>query len=180
MTSPATRLTIDDFERLPDEQAKNHELVDGELIDVSGNTPENNSIRDFLIEVLRPFIREHGLGRVIAEQEFDFGGNVYGPDVSFFGPAKLPLLDRHKRVQPFVPDLAVEVVSPNNLLDTFMRKKDRYRKCGTAEVWIVSPESREVYVYCEPGDRNLRGDAELTSGVLPGFRILVKQLFETA
>ncbi|HEV3331975.1 MAG TPA: hypothetical protein VG096_13380 [Bryobacteraceae bacterium] len=31
-----TGLTIDDFERLPQEQAKNHELVDGELVDVSG------------------------------------------------------------------------------------------------------------------------------------------------
>jgi len=34
-----TRLTIDDFERLPQEQVKNQELVDGELVDVSGNTP---------------------------------------------------------------------------------------------------------------------------------------------
>ena len=179
MATTTTRLTIDDFERLPDEQAKNRELVDGELIDVSGNTPENNSIRDFLIEVLRPFVRERGLGRVIAEQEYNFSGNAYGPDVSFFGPAKLALLDRHKRVQRFVPDLAVEVVSPSNSFGTLMRKKDSYRKCSTAEVWIVSPESHEVYVYSEHGDRILREDAELTTELLPGFRILVKQVFET-
>ena len=61
-----------------------------------------------------------------------------------------------------------------------MRKKDRYRKCGTAEVWIVSPESREVYVYSEGGDRILRDDAELSSGLLPGFRLLVRDLFEAA
>ena len=35
-------LTIDDFERLPDELAYYHELVDGELVDVSGNTPDHN------------------------------------------------------------------------------------------------------------------------------------------
>jgi hypothetical protein len=42
-----TRLTIDDFERLPAEQAKNHELVDGELVPVSGNTLRHNLIRAF-------------------------------------------------------------------------------------------------------------------------------------
>ena len=31
-------LTIDDFEQLPDELVLNHELVDGKLVDVSGNT----------------------------------------------------------------------------------------------------------------------------------------------
>jgi hypothetical protein len=31
-------LTIDDFEKLPDALALNHELVDGELVDVSRNT----------------------------------------------------------------------------------------------------------------------------------------------
>ena len=32
-----TGITIDDFEKLPDALALNHELVDGELVEVSGN-----------------------------------------------------------------------------------------------------------------------------------------------
>jgi hypothetical protein len=35
-----TRPTIDDFERIPDGTAKNHELVAGELVDGSGNNLE--------------------------------------------------------------------------------------------------------------------------------------------
>jgi Uma2 family endonuclease len=46
-------------------------------------------------------------------------------------------------------------------------------------VWILSPESREVYVYSDHGDRILREDAELSTDLLPGFRIVVRQLFET-
>ena len=174
-----TRLTIDDFERLPQEQAKNHELVDGELVDVSGNTPEHNFLRDLIIAQLLIFVREHHLGRVIGEQEYDFDGNAYGPDVSFFGRMKYQLLDPQKRVQRFVPDLAVEVVSLNDSFRALLRKKDRYRKCGTAEVWIISPEPREVYVYSDRGDRILREDAELSSELLPGFRLPVRSLFET-
>jgi len=42
----STLLTIDDFERLPGEVAENHELVEGALVDVSGNTPRHNKLRD--------------------------------------------------------------------------------------------------------------------------------------
>lgn len=86
----ATHLTIEDYERLPQEMADWHELVDGELVDVSGNTGYHHSLRDFLIVLLRPLVRERRLGMVISEQHFDFDGNAHGPDVSFFGPEKCP------------------------------------------------------------------------------------------
>src|SRR5215475_4655616 len=114
MATSTTPLTVDEFERLPDEQTKNCELVDGELVPVSGNNLEHNDIRGLLIEVSRPFVRKQRLGKILGEQEYDFDGNVHAPDVSFFGADKLPLVDRKKRVQRFVPDLAVEIVSPND------------------------------------------------------------------
>jgi Uma2 family endonuclease len=178
MATTTSRLTIDDFERLPQEQVENHELIDGELVEMSGNTPESNGIRDYLIALLYPIVRQGRLGEVIAEQEYDFNGNVHGPDVSFFGPATKALLNRHKRVQRFVPDLAIEIVSANDTWTSLVRKKERYRGCGTDEVWIVSPEDREVFVFSSRGNRILREEDELASEWLPGFRIAVKQLFE--
>src|SRR5438094_573972 len=103
--SVASGITIEEFERLPDALAHNHELVDGELVDVSGNTEYHNSLRDFFVELLRRFARENGLGKILSEQEYDFDGNAYGPDVSFIAATKLHLIDRKRRVQPFVPDL---------------------------------------------------------------------------
>ena len=52
----ATGITIEEFERLPDALAHNHELVNGELVDVSGNTPYHNKLRDLLIELLCPYV----------------------------------------------------------------------------------------------------------------------------
>src|SRR6266496_1964631 len=109
-----TGLTIEEFEQLPDALAHNHELVDGELVDVSGNTGGHNCLRDALVELLRPYVRTHELGRIVAEQEFDFEGNAHGPDVSFFGPSKAEIFDRSRRVQLFVPDLAIEIASQND------------------------------------------------------------------
>lgn len=173
-----TSLTIDDFERLPAEQAKNHELVDGELIPMSGGTLKHNAIRDRFIIILGPIVNEGRLGIVVAEQEYDFAGNAHAPDVTFFGSAKQALADPEKRVQRFVPDLAIEIVSLNDTFRDLLKKKARYRACGTSEVWIVSPDTREVLIYSEKGDRILTGAAALSTELIPGFSIAIAELFQ--
>ena len=65
-----TRLTIDDFERLPDELAEGHELVDGELVDVSGNTPKHGRIQGLLFALFFFFVRERRLGDLRAGIRF--------------------------------------------------------------------------------------------------------------
>lgn len=171
-----TLLTIDDFELLPDEQAKNHELVEGELVDVSGNTWGHNELRDRLIEVLRPIVRQQRLGTVIGEQEYQFGDNAYGPDVTFVSAAKIPLHDPTKRVQRFVPDLAIEIVSQNDPFQRLWEKKARYLECGTREVWIIEPKSAEVFIYSERGARILKGNDVIETDLIPGFSITVAEL----
>ena len=178
MAAITTLLTIDDFERLPAEIAKGHELVDGELVDVSGNAPVHNLLRDYLIELVRPFVAVHGLGTVIGEQEYDFEGNAHGPDVSFFCPTKRPLLNMKKRVQRFVPDLAVEIASESDTYEGLMRKRDRYLRAGTQEVWLVSPEAREVVIYTPRTARVQRGTDAIETDLLPGFSITVERLFQ--
>src|SRR5436190_20004685 len=122
-----TSLTIEDFERLPADAVRNRELVDGELVDVSGNTPRHNLVRDDLLDFLRAWLAPGNAGLFIAEQEFDFLGNAHGPDLSFLGPEKVVLLNPDRRVQRFVPDLAVEIASANETYNSLLRKKDRYR-----------------------------------------------------
>ena len=173
-----TFLTIDDFERLPAEAAENHELVEGELVDVSENTPRHNELRDQLIALMRPWVKEHGLGKVIAEQDFDFLGNAHGPDVSVMGPAKAALLNLDKRVQRFVPDLAIEIPSQNDTYQGLLIKKDRYLKSGTAEVWLISPRTREIAVYGIDRTLILRGADVITTDLLPGFSITIEGLFQ--
>jgi len=172
-----TSLTIDDFERLPADAVQQRELLDGELIDVSGNTPRHNKIRDRLLSRLMAWAEAQAAGEVISEQEYDFLGNAHGPDVSFFGPEKQVLLDLDKRVQRFVPDLAIEVASASDTYDSLLRKKERYRRAGTTEVWLISAENAEIAIYGPDRDRILRAGDTLSSEVLPGFAIAVNDLF---
>jgi Uma2 family endonuclease len=175
-----TGITIEEFELLPDALARNHELVDGELVDVSGNTGFHNSLRDLLVELLAPWVRERKLGKIVAEQEYDFDGNAHGPDVTLIGPSKVHRFDRKLRVQQFVPDLAIEIVSTNDKFQTLMEKCARYRKCGTKEAWILAPGTRQAFVQSEERHAFLTEDEMFESKLLPGFSIRLGELYDRA
>jgi Uma2 family endonuclease len=176
MATSTTPLTIDDYERLPAEVAEHHELVDGELVPVPGNTPEHSDLRFETRRTLQDFVLAHHLGRVTDEQEFDFQGNTHAPDVSFFGNDKVPLVERRKRVQRFVPDLAIEIESESDSGAALVRKKNRYLRSGVREVWLISTEGREIRVYTQTTSRLLTGSAAITTDLLPGFSISVEEL----
>jgi Uma2 family endonuclease len=174
----ATGLTIDDFELLPDDLAHNHELVDGELVDVSGNNPQHNLLRDLLARLLGMYAEERQFGLVITEQEYNFGGNAHGPDVTFVSASKRPLLNMKLRVQRFVPDLAIEIVSTNDTLEKLVQKAQRYRQCGTREVWIFSVETRQIFLYSERRRAILDENDEFRPEPIPGFAIRIGDLLD--
>jgi Uma2 family endonuclease len=174
----ANPLTIEDYEQLPEALALNRELVDGELVDVSGNTPSHNRLRDYLLLLLSQYVKKNGLGEVLSEQEFDFGGNAHGPDVSFFGNEKIPLLEDYRRVQRFVPDLAIEIVSQSDTFENLLQKADRYRRLGVREVWIFDIRSRRAFQFLGDRDAILKDDQEFNPATLPGISIRVGDLFD--
>jgi hypothetical protein len=74
----AIGLTIEEFEELPDALAHNHELVNRQLVDVSGNTLNHNSLRDAIAESLRPYVRLHKLGRVVTDAPCSIVDETHG------------------------------------------------------------------------------------------------------
>src|SRR6267378_2004265 len=97
----ATGITIEEFERLPAALAHNHELVNGELVDVSGNTGYNNRFRARWVAFLTVLVEEQERGIIVSEQEYDFDGNAHGPDVTLIAAGRLHLIDPDRRVQLF-------------------------------------------------------------------------------
>ncbi len=178
--SVATGLTLEEFEKLPQALAHNHELIDGELVKVSGNTPLHNRLRDFLIALLLEYVAANKLGVLISEQEFAFGEDAHGPDIALIGPAKAPLIEDRRRVQPFVPDLAIEIVSPNDAFAMLAKKARKYRRNGTREVWILSMDEREALVYTPERDAILNENDLFSSPQIPGFSIRLGDLFDRA
>ena len=80
-------------------------------------------------------------------------------------------------MQRFVPDLAVEIASESDSYDGLLRKKERYRRAGTAEVWLISVLNHEIAIYTEQRDSVLKGGDVLSTELLPGFGIGIDDLF---
>jgi len=177
MATATVGLTIEEFEKLPDELAHNKELLDGELIDVSGNIGEHNKLRDIFGQLLGPLVRQQRLGLIIAEQEFQFDQNAHGPDISFLNPSKVGVFNDRLRVQRFVPDLAIEIVSPNDGFDALISKVLRYRRCGTSEAWVFSIPNRLALLYSERMNAILFEDQDFQSPLIPGFSTRLSDLF---
>src|SRR6185437_5960302 len=172
----ATGITIEDFEALPDALAHNRELVNGELVDVSGNLGGHNKVRAFLFANIFRFATKRGRGEVQTEQEFQFGDDAHGPDIAFFNPEKAAMFE-DRRVQRFVPDLAVEIAGVRDTFDSLTDKAMKYRRFGVQDVWVFNIKSRQAFRWSEQGNAILGEQDSFASWLIPGFTIRLGELF---
>ena len=72
---------------------------------------------------------------------------------------------------PLAPDLAVEVLSPNDRPEDVLEKVGEYLGVGTRLVWVIDPETRTAVVYRSLTDVRVIGEADALDGedVVPGF-----------
>jgi len=78
-----------------------------------------------------------------------------------------------------VPDLVVEVVSPNDLADDVNAKRIEWQEAGVRLVWIIHPLHQTIHAYHADGTVTLFRNADTLTAepVLPEFRVPVAELF---
>ena len=76
------------------------------------------------------------------------------------------------------PDLAVEVVSPNDTAEELDENLKDYESAGIALVWVLYLKSRSVMIYRGDGSIGRAHETDELSGedVIPGFRCAVRDL----
>jgi Uma2 family endonuclease len=164
-------------------ETRRFEVVKGELRDM---TPMGGLHGVIALEIgyhVLHFVKQHQLGYATsAETGFILATDpttVHAPDVGFVAKARLsgPIPQKYF---PLAPDLAVEVVSPSDTAQDIRERVRDFLKAGTRLVWVVYPESRTVDVYRSDGMQVVEIDGVLEGGdVLPGFRLALRQVFES-
>lgn len=126
------------------------------------------------------FLEQNKIGRIYTpDTTFVVGGNDRLPDVGFISAARIPAEGAPITKWEMAPDLAVEILSPNDLYSNVKTKLREYFDAGVKEVWWVEPEFQVVTVYQSPTrDRILTEDEEITSDLLPGFSCRVGDFFQ--
>ncbi len=181
-TSTTERLyTPEDLLEMP--YGGHFELVDGMLVERNVGVL-SAWIAGEIHALLRGHCRAHHLGWVWpAEVGYrcfpDAPDKVRRPDASFIQVGRLPEKDWAKGYLPIVPDLVVEVNSPNDLASEVEVKVEEYLGAGVRLVWVVAPETRVVQIHRADGSSDRVRSHEELSGedVLPGFRCPVRDLF---
>ena len=154
------------------------EYVNGELIPKMPTSLNHGKINTSLILSLGSHVRENQLGDIYSSDTgFRIGERMLIPDIAFVSTARIP--DDMDEASPIPPDLAVEVVSPTDVLSRLVEKAFAYLEAGTHLVWVVEPKSKTVMVYRSETDIKLltRNDTLTGEDVVEGFSCSVAELF---
>lgn len=176
----AVRYTPEDLLAMPD--GKSYELVRGQLLERSMGS-ESSWVGTRLCSRLDRFCEENGLGLVWGSdngyQCFRHApGQVRRPDVSFIKKGRLPGDVAPAGWVKITPDLAVEVVSPNDSVEEFEEKLDDYRKARIPLVWVIYPRARKAKVFRLEGPPDELTEDGVLSGedIIPGFRCPLREI----
>ena len=165
------------------------EVIEGELAEMSPVGILHHLIAGNIYDPLKLFVTANSLGCVFFDgllylMHSEAGGlkNSFVPDVSFIRRANLITGWDVTRPYPGAPDLAVEVISPGDDAGKVQAKLRAYLDKGTDEVWIVYPNTREVYQYRRSADPEVRiyrrgSDALDTSALFPGLALTLDAIF---
>ncbi len=130
------------------------------------------------------FVDENGLGWVWGPDLGyvcfpDAPGKVRKPDVSFVRKERLPEGLTSDEYLYIAPDLAAEVLSPNELAYDVDRKVREYLNAGVSLIWVINPEERTIRVHRRDRSVSWLHEQDELSGedVIPGFRCRVSTIF---
>jgi len=178
-------MTVSALDGAPDD-GNRYEVIDGELyVSTSPAIPHQFALgRLYLaignyLELHRAGIAFLGLGVVFDE----FNGVI--PDLLYVSTERLNRIRSGGRLKA-APEIVIEILSPgssNEDRDRIIKRK-LYSSRGVSEYWIADPETRTIEINRKRKEGGLEmivllqsGD-DLTSPLLPEFRVPVGQIFE--
>lgn len=172
-TQTRLALTYEDYALLP-QDGRRWELVAGDFVVSPAPTSQHQAVVFELSGQFREQLRNRKLARVLPspiDVIFD-RTNTVQPDLVVVKMARKSIITR--RGIDGVPDLVVEVVSPNNPAQDLVLKRHVYERFKVPEYWIVDPDERSVLVLALEGKSYVEAVSLRVKGVVrsPLFRSL--------
>lgn len=177
MMTGSALMTADELFLLPDDGWK-YELVRGELRKMSPAGADHGSIGADIIASLGTHVKKHRLGKVYnSDTGFRITripDTVRAPDAAFVSAARaVPT----RKYFEGAPDVAFEVVSPNDLYTEIEDKTRDWLRAGTLAVVIVDPAAKSARIERRNGGAPVV-DVIAVEDVIPGWRLPLEELFE--
>ncbi len=176
-------LTVSDLDACPEDNNR-YELIEGALfVSRAPGIPHQRVVQNLQM-ALAQYLQLSPIGVLVPGAGATFSDyDAVIPDLAYVSKERWDQVVTGEKFTGAL-DLIVEVVSPGaeNRRRDLSVKRQLYGKYGVKEYWIVDPANRAVEVYRLVEQKlekvaALRDNDELTSPVLPGFRLNVGAIF---
>ncbi len=159
------------------------ELVQGELRQMAPAGRQHGRIAAKIGSCLEAFVANNGLGETYAAETgfiIDTAPDtVRAPDVSFVSRECAEATAEERGFFPGAPDLAVEVISPNDRYSEIEEKVSDWLRAGTQMVVVIDPHQRTATVYRAPDNICILAEGDMLDGgdVVPGWKMPLAEVF---
>jgi Uma2 family endonuclease len=176
------RLTLEEFLQLP-EQEPPLEYLGGRVIQKVSPQGKHGAMELDLGALINGYAMPRRLARAFTELRATFGGGSPVPDIAIYRWDRVPVDPDGTVANVFrePPDIAIEIVSPDQSIRELTEKCRWFVKHGVSIALLVHPERRWVRRFT-PGaaPELLRGADRIDlDAVLPGFELSVDDIFAT-
>jgi Uma2 family endonuclease len=184
VTTQVQLTTADELLRMPRGRVR-YELIRGELKTLALAGHEHGMLAVESATKLWSFVKANKLGDVYAAgtgfKLTTDPDTVRAPDVAFISQKRLDEVGSVQGYWPGAPDLAVEVISPNDLYTEVSEKVAEWLRAGSKMVVVVNPRTQQVLVHAPDSDVKVLeiGDTLVGGEVVPGWQLPIKELFES-
>lgn len=137
--------TLEEYETLPDDIRA--EVFDGQIYYMSSPSQDHQTISTELTTMLNSYIKNHKGGCRVFHAPFDV--KLSTKPLTIVQPDLMIVCDRNKldgKRCNGAPDFIIEIVSPGNPADDYIRKLYYYKNAGVREYWIVDSRRKMVTV----------------------------------
>lgn len=144
-------ITLEQYEALPED--KRVEVFDGVIYDMASPSQEHQTLLTELLVTLRNYIKGKGGNCSVFPAPFDV--KLSDNPLTIVQPDVMVICDKDKldgKRCNGAPDFIIEIVSPGNPTDDYIRKLYYYKNYGVREYWIVDPRRKTVTVNYFEGD----------------------------
>lgn len=172
--------TLEEFLRLPEEKPA-LEYFEGRITQKVSPQPQHGVIQLGFGWMIREFVSPRKLGVVITELRSTHHDTSLVPDIAFCREDRIVRNERGEVTNTYTPppDLAIEVLSPDQSRRALINKCQWFVDNGTEIALLVDSGRRAVYRFAAGQEMViLRGDDRIDlDAVLPGFEVTPNRIF---
>lgn len=145
-------ITLEQYEALPEE--KRAEVFDGVIYDMASPSQDHQTISIELSTIINAYIKSKKGSCRVFHAPFDV--KLSDQPLTIVQPDIMVICDKNKldgKRCNGAPDFIIEIVSPGNPSDDYIRKLYYYKNYGVREYWIVDPRRKTVTINYFEGNK---------------------------